>query len=125
MSELRLLTAGESHGKALVAILEGIPAGLPLTEDFIAVDLRRRQGGHGRSRRQQLEQDHAERLREHLAERLENRIKHLTSKPPDFRHRDNELFRETRSRQLPTLPSYPIGVIALPGLDPGIDRAIQ
>ena len=36
MSELRLLTAGESHGKALVAILEGMPAGLPITEDFIA-----------------------------------------------------------------------------------------
>jgi chorismate synthase len=60
MSDLRLLTAGESHGKALVAVLEGMPAGLPLTEDFIAVDLRRRQGGHGRSRRQQLEQDRAE-----------------------------------------------------------------
>jgi len=60
MSELRLLTAGESHGKALVAVLEGIPAGLPLTEDYIAQDLRRRQGGHGRSRRQQLEQDRAE-----------------------------------------------------------------
>ncbi len=60
MAELRFLTAGESHGKALVVILEGIPAGLPLTEDFIARDLRRRQGGYGRSRRQQIEQDHAE-----------------------------------------------------------------
>jgi len=60
MSDLRLLTAGESHGKALIAVLEGMPADLPLTEDFIAVDLRRRQGGHGRSRRQQLEQDRAE-----------------------------------------------------------------
>jgi chorismate synthase len=59
MSELRLLTAGESHGQALVAVLEGIPAGLELTEEFIAADLRRRQGGYGRSRRQQLEQDHA------------------------------------------------------------------
>ncbi|HET9477287.1 MAG TPA: chorismate synthase [Dehalococcoidia bacterium] len=59
MTELRFLTAGESHGQALVAILEGLPAGLPLTEDFIAVDLRRRQGGYGRSRRQQIEQDHA------------------------------------------------------------------
>ncbi len=60
MSELRLLTAGESHGKALVATLEGIPAGVPLTEDYIAGDLRRRQRGHGRSKRQQLEQDRAE-----------------------------------------------------------------
>jgi len=60
VSELRLLTAGESHGKALVATLEGIPAGVPLTEDYIAGDLRRRQRGHGRSKRQQLEQDRAE-----------------------------------------------------------------
>src|SRR5207237_10149979 len=60
MTDLRFLTAGESHGKALVALLEGVPAGLPLTEDYIARDLRRRQGGYGRSKRQQLEQDHAE-----------------------------------------------------------------
>jgi chorismate synthase len=60
MTDLRFLTAGESHGKALVTTIEGIPAGLPLTEDDIAVDLRRRQGGYGRSRRQQIEQDHAE-----------------------------------------------------------------
>jgi chorismate synthase len=60
MTALRFLTAGESHGKALVAVLEGIPAALPLTEEYIARDLRRRQGGYGRSKRQQLEQDHAE-----------------------------------------------------------------
>ena len=60
MTELRFLTAGESHGKALVAVLEGVPAGLPLTEEYIARDLRRRQGGYGRSKRQQLEQDRAE-----------------------------------------------------------------
>jgi len=62
MTQLRFLTAGESHGQALVAILEGIPAGVPITEDYIAADLRRRQGGYGRSRRQQLEQDHAQLL---------------------------------------------------------------
>jgi chorismate synthase len=60
MTELRFLTAGESHGQALVITLEGIPAGLEITEDYIANDLRRRQGGYGRSRRQQIEQDHAE-----------------------------------------------------------------
>ena len=37
---LRFLTAGESHGKGLLMIIEGIPAGLPLSEDYIAVDLR-------------------------------------------------------------------------------------
>jgi chorismate synthase len=62
MTELRFLTAGESHGKALVAILEGMPAGLAVTEEYIERDLRRRQGGYGRSKRQQLEADHAELL---------------------------------------------------------------
>jgi len=57
---LRFLTAGESHGKALVVIIEGVPAGLPLTEDDIAVDLARRQKGYGRGRRQKIEQDRAE-----------------------------------------------------------------
>lgn len=56
----RFLTAGESHGKALTAVIEGLPAGLPLTEDYIALDLRRRQGGYGRSQRQQIEEDRAE-----------------------------------------------------------------
>jgi len=54
------LTAGESHGKALTVIIEGLPAGLPLTEDYIALDLRRRQGGYGRGQRQQIEEDRAE-----------------------------------------------------------------
>jgi chorismate synthase len=56
----RFLTAGESHGKALTVIIEGLPAGLPLSEDYIAGDLRRRQGGYGRGQRQQLEEDRAE-----------------------------------------------------------------
>ena len=60
MTQLRFLTAGESHGQALVAIVEGIPAGLPLTEEYIAAEMKRRQGGYGRSKRQQLEQDHAQ-----------------------------------------------------------------
>jgi chorismate synthase len=62
VTQLRFLTAGESHGQALVAILEGIPADVPLTEEYVAADLRRRQGGYGRSKRQQLEQDHAQLL---------------------------------------------------------------
>jgi chorismate synthase len=60
MTTFRFLTAGESHGKALTLIIEGLPAGLPLTEDYIALDLRRRQGGYGRSQRQQIEEDRAE-----------------------------------------------------------------
>jgi chorismate synthase len=57
---LRLATAGESHGPALVAILTGLPAGLRLDKDAIDTDLRRRQQGYGRSPRQQLETDEVE-----------------------------------------------------------------
>jgi chorismate synthase len=60
MSSFRWLTAGESHGKGLTAIVEGVPAGLSLSEDLIAADLVRRQGGYGRGKRQQIEQDRAE-----------------------------------------------------------------
>ena len=56
----RFLTAGESHGRALTAIVEGVPAGLALDEDYIARDLKRRQGGYGRGGRMKIEQDRAE-----------------------------------------------------------------
>ena len=56
----RYLTAGESHGRALTAIIEGLPAGLSLDEEYIANDLARRQGGYGRSARMTIEQDKAE-----------------------------------------------------------------
>jgi chorismate synthase len=54
---LRLASAGESHGPALVAILTGLPAGLELDRHAIDADLKRRQEGYGRSPRQQIEQD--------------------------------------------------------------------
>jgi chorismate synthase len=57
MTRLRFLTAGESHGPCLTAIVEGLPAGLAVDEDVINHDLRRRQGGYGRGRRQQIEHD--------------------------------------------------------------------
>ena len=57
---LALTTAGESHGPALVAIVEGLPAGLVLDKAAIDGDLRRRQAGYGRSPRQQIEQDEVE-----------------------------------------------------------------
>jgi chorismate synthase len=59
---LRFLTAGESHGKALVTILEGVPAGLTIDIDAITADLRRRQTGYGRGRRMAIESDRAEPL---------------------------------------------------------------
>jgi chorismate synthase len=57
---LRLVSAGESHGPALVAIVTGLPAGLRLDKDAIDADLRRRQQGYGRSPRQKLETDEVE-----------------------------------------------------------------
>src|SRR5436190_7025936 len=59
---LRFLTAGESHGKALVTIVEGVPAGLAIDLDALTADLRRRQTGYGRGRRMQIESDRAEPL---------------------------------------------------------------
>jgi chorismate synthase len=59
---LRFLTAGESHGKALVAILEGVPAGLTIDFDAVTNELRRRQTGYGRGRRMAIESDRAEAL---------------------------------------------------------------
>lgn len=56
----RFLTAGESHGKGLTAVIEGLPAGLPLSEDDIARDLARRQRGYGRGGRMKIERDRAE-----------------------------------------------------------------
>src|SRR5690349_8119119 len=57
---LRFLTAGESHGKALIAILEGVPAGLTIDFDRVNAELKRRQGGYGRGRRMAIESDRAE-----------------------------------------------------------------
>ena len=67
---LRFLTAGESHGRALVAILEGMPAGLAVSEEDIAAEMARRQGGYGRGGRMQIEQDRAEIGRASCRERV-------------------------------------------------------
>ncbi len=57
MATLRYRTAGESHGRAVLALVEGLPAGLDVDIDFINAELRRRQGGYGRGGRQKIEQD--------------------------------------------------------------------
>ncbi|MDQ1645579.1 MAG: chorismate synthase, partial [Cryptosporangiaceae bacterium] len=54
---LRWITAGESHGPALVAILEGLPAGIAVTTDEIATELARRRLGYGRGARMAFEKD--------------------------------------------------------------------
>lgn len=60
MEKFRFLTAGESHGKGLTAIIEGIPAGFDIDIDFINNELRRRQQGYGRGERMQIESDTVE-----------------------------------------------------------------
>ena len=59
MSKIRFLTSGESHGQGLSIIIEGIPAGLSLSEDYIQKDLARRQKGYGRGGRMKIEKDRA------------------------------------------------------------------
>jgi chorismate synthase len=60
MSTLRFTTAGESHGPALVSVLEGMPAGVPLLAEHVDTELARRQQGYGRGRRMVIEKDHIE-----------------------------------------------------------------
>lgn len=60
MATLSYRTAGESHGPALTALIEGMPAGLSIDVDFINSELRRRQGGYGRGGRQKIETDTVE-----------------------------------------------------------------
>lgn len=57
MATLTYRTAGESHGRALIALVEGMPAGTPVDKAFIDAELRRRQGGYGRGGRQKIETD--------------------------------------------------------------------
>jgi len=60
VTEFRWFTAGESHGKGLTMVVEGVPGGLGISQDVIRADLARRQGGYGRGKRQQIETDVAE-----------------------------------------------------------------
>src|SRR3954468_7914862 len=60
MSTLSYRTAGESHGRALISLVEGMPAGVTVHKDFIDGELRRRQGGYGRGGRQKIETDAVE-----------------------------------------------------------------
>ena len=60
LAKIKYLTAGESHGKGLLGIIDGLPAGLKISEEYISHELFRRQQGHGRGGRMKIEQDHAE-----------------------------------------------------------------
>jgi len=99
MGMLTYRTAGESHGKALIALVEGLPAGVPVDQAFIDGELRRRQGGYGRGGRQKIETDHAEflsgvRLGRTIASPIvmeipnkDSRLDDLTKTPPLHRPR--------------------------------------
>jgi len=60
MNKIKFLTAGESHGKALTGIIEGVPAGLSIDDEYINAQLSRRQKGHGRGGRMKIEKDQVE-----------------------------------------------------------------
>lgn len=60
LKRLQFLTSGESHGKGLLGILDGLPAGLEIDEEYIDRQLKRRQMGHGRGGRMKIEKDHAQ-----------------------------------------------------------------
>ena len=60
LARIKYLTAGESHGKGLLGIIDNVPAGLEISEDYITHQLFRRQQGHGRGGRMKIETDHAE-----------------------------------------------------------------
>ncbi len=60
LNKIKFLTAGESHGKALMGILDGIPSNLPISEEYIRKQLSRRQMGFGRGGRMKIESDYAE-----------------------------------------------------------------
>lgn len=89
---LRFLTAGESHGPALTVVVDGLPAGVPVSPDALDADLRRRQGGYGRGGRQQIETDRVEILAG---------IRHgLTLGSPvslSLQNRDHESWRDVMS----------------------------
>jgi chorismate synthase len=99
MANLSFRTAGESHGKALISLVEGLPAGVSVDQAFIDGELRRRQGGYGRGGRQKIETDHAEflsgvRMGKTIASPIamlipnkDSRLDDPTATPPLFRPR--------------------------------------
>jgi len=96
MPRLSCHTAGESHGPALVALVEGLPTGVPIDVDFINGELRRRQGGYGRGGRMKLERDevkvlsgvrHGVTIGSPVAVQIDNRDSRLEHAPPLHRPR--------------------------------------
>ncbi len=121
MSVLRYLTAGESHGPMLVGILEGLPAGIPLSEADLFPRMRRRQGGYGRGKRMSIEPD--------LPQIVSGLWQGATSGSPLAVLVENKSNRQDRSQKRRTVPRA--GHADLPGIlkygfddaNPVIERA--
>jgi len=120
---LRFLTAGESHGPALIAILEGMPAGLPVSQADVDTEMRRRQQGYGAGPRMKLEHDSAHLLSGVMAG-------HTTGAPLAFEidNRDHAKWRgrevEAFTRPRPGHADLTGAVkYALPDLRPALERA--
>jgi chorismate synthase len=103
----RFLTAGESHGPGLTAIIEGIPAGMPLSTEDIDPHLRRRQGGYGRGGRMKIEQDRVI---------FRSGVRHgLTLGSPitlEIENKDWENWRQAKMSQTPV--EEPVEPVTLP-----------
>jgi len=99
---MRILTAGESHGKALVAILEGFPKGVKIDVNFINQELRRRQMGFGRGKRMQIEEDKVE-----IISGVRNRITLGSPICVLVRNKDQKIYPERDDDLKPVLVPRP------------------
>ncbi|HOC89035.1 MAG TPA: chorismate synthase [bacterium] len=106
MQKLRFLTAGESHGQGLVTILEGMPAGVPLTAADITPDLKRRQRGYGRGGRMQIEKD---------AVRILSGVRYgRTLGSPISMFLENLDWPNWTEKMAPEMPDHPVAALHMP-----------
>ena len=115
---LEFVTAGESHGKGLHAIVTGFPAGVPIDNKALEAFLKRRQGGYGRSVRQQMESDRAEFLGgvrkgrttgNPITLRVKNKASNLAKLPPVTRPRPGPVPQRPRPVEPDGAASCPPG----------------
>ena len=106
LSKIKFLTAGESHGKALIGIIQGIPSGLEISSDYINAELSRRQHGYGRSNRMKIENDKAIIL---------SGVRHgKTIGSPISIMIENKDYKNWENQMSINLPAQPVKKITLP-----------
>ena len=106
LSKIKFLTAGESHGKALIGIIQGIPSGLEISSDYINAELSRRQHGYGRSNRMKIENDKAIIL---------SGVRHgKTIGSPISIMIENKDYKNWKNQMSINLPAQPVKKITLP-----------